>query len=203
MDLELIQGRRVAVVGCGTSPAGLGLGRDIDGHDVVIRCNRSFQTAGIEADYGLRCDALVIGNPRIMMPLLPRELACPVVAVRQDWHVHRAAWEAATHLDRRMPSENALGNLWPHRRKPLCGTYAALYAAALGASSITLYGIDLYTDGRRQGSSVSTSSMFRGHVNRSPGRGDWDLSLDREALLSVPCPLSWQPAPPSPSSPHA
>lgn len=197
MDRALIQGKRVAVVGCGMSPAGMGWGKDIDAHDVVIRCNRAYRTEGIADDYGRRMDALVIGNPRILMPQLPVDLAVPVVAVRQHWHVHAAAWEAAAHLDRRMPPPDALGDLWPHARKPLCGTFAALYAAALGAASLTLYGIDLYTDGTRTASGVSTSSMFRGHVNRSPGRGDWDLSLDREALLTVPCPLRWMPSPPT------
>lgn len=194
----MIHGKRVAVVGCGISPAGLGLGAEIDAHDVVIRCNRSYRVEGIQKDYGSRMDALVIGNPRVMMPQLPADLAVPVVAVRQQWHVHAAAWEAAAHLDRRMPPPDALGDLWPHARKPLCGTFAGLYAAALGAACVSLYGIDLYTDGRRTDGGFSTSSMFLGHINLPPRRGEWDLSLDREALLGIPCQLRWMPSPPTP-----
>lgn len=202
MDREMIEGKTVAVVGCGTSPVGWGWGKDIDAHDVVIRCNRSYRVEGIEHDYGSRISAIVIGNPRALMRGIPRDIGVPIVAVHQDWHFHAAAWNTSVGLDRRLPAEDALGDLWPHRRKPLCGTFAALYASTFAPKAITLYGIDLYTDGKRDRNSVSTSSMFVGHVNRSPGKGDWDLNLDREALLGIPC-LTWLPTPPSRSSRHA
>lgn len=189
MPKELIEGRRVAVVGCGTSPVGKGLGMDIDDHEVVIRCNRSLFTDNIEHDYGSRTSLLVVGNPGAMMRLLPADLAVPVIAVPQPWQRHARHWEASPIVDKRLPDRRVLGDLWPHGRKPLAGTFAALYAKAMGASWITLYGIDLYSDGKRTGNSYKSWSMFTGHVNRPPA-GRWDLSLDEQALAAIPC-LTW------------
>jgi len=168
----VIAGRTVAVVGCGSSPKGRGLGAEIDAHDVVIRCNRSFRTAGLEADYGTRCDLLVVGNRFFIDPIIPRGFPAKVVHVQDDWQT--------------------LGNIWPHRRKPLAGTYAAIHACMAGAASVTLYGIDLYRDDNGKKSTGRMRAVFKGHYNGLPSRGYLDVTLDEQAILAIPCPVTWR-----------
>ncbi len=55
---DLISGKSVAIVGNGPSEVGLGLGAEIESHDVVIRFN-NFKVDGFEADYGCRTDIWV------------------------------------------------------------------------------------------------------------------------------------------------
>ena len=155
-----------AVVGCGFSLVGKGLGSEIDGHDFVIRANRAHRTDGIEKDWGSRTDLLVIGNPPWVIKDIPKPYPFAVVQVPELWRDYK--------------------DLWPHDRKPLAGTFAAMYACRLGAKSITLYGIDLYCDSHK----VRTK-VFKGYHPSPPRVGFWDLNLDRQALLNLPCKVTW------------
>lgn len=53
-----LKGKRIAVVGNGSSHMNRNCGQAIDSHDVVMRFN-SFETLGMEADVGSRCDVWV------------------------------------------------------------------------------------------------------------------------------------------------
>lgn len=159
---------RVAVVGCGLSPVGAGLGAEIDAHDLVIRANRAFQTAGREGDWGSRTDILCVGHEATIGKLLPSSPTFEVVYVEKVWTTY-----------------------WTHPRKPLCGTFAAMHAAKIGATKVTLYGIDLYADCVVRGNAVMGRSIFRGHPATPPSIR-FDLNMDRDALLNLPCKVEWR-----------
>lgn len=158
---------RVAVVGCGISPVGAGLGSEIDGHDLIIRANRSYDTAGKEHDWGRRTDILCIGNIQAIRRFLPSPCPFEVIDVKASWH-----------------------GIWPHDRKPLAGTFAALHAARLGATLITLYGIDLYADAPRFQNKPGPT-VFRRHSGLPP-HSEWSPTFDRDALLNLPCKVEWR-----------
>lgn len=159
---------RIAVVGCGMSLHRAGLGSEIDSHDIVIRANRAFQTDGKERDWGKRTDILCIGNEKAINKLIPPSPPFELIYVQKTWTSY-----------------------WSHNRKPLCGTFAAIHAAKIGATSISLYGIDLYADCVRTGNSIIGRTVFRGHISIPPAI-DFDLSLDRETLLNLPCKVEWR-----------
>lgn len=158
---------RVAVVGCGMSPVGAGLGSEIDGHDLVIRANRAYDTAGKEADWGCRTDVLCVGNLAILQRFLPNPCPFEIVEVDKVWK-----------------------GIWPHVRRPLTGTYAALHASRLGATAITLYGIDLYADAPKVLNKAGPT-VFKRHSGLPPN-WRWSADLDRDALLNLPCPVEWR-----------
>lgn len=155
------------MVGCGMSPVGAGLGREIDGHDLVIRANRAYDTAGKEDDWGIRTDILCVGNLSVLKRFLPNPCHFQVIEVKTSW----------------------IG-VWPHDRKPLTGTFAALHAARLGATQITLYGIDLYIDAPKVPTNAGPT-VFRRHSGLPPNIR-WSPDLDRQALLNLPCPVEWR-----------
>lgn len=159
---------RVAVVGCGMSPVGVGLGREIDGHDLVIRANRAYDTAGKEADWGVRTDILCVGNEAAIMGRLPTPPPFEVILVEKVWR-----------------------DYWDCHRKPLAGTFAALHAARIGASKVTLYGVDLYADASFKDGRWNCPTVFRRHPGGPPGPR-FDVTPDREALLNLPCELEWR-----------
>ena len=159
---------RVAVVGCGMSPVGAGLGPEIDGHDLVIRANRAFDVAGKEADWGTRTDILCIGHMDSLRRWIPEPAPFEVIEVEKVWRSY-----------------------WPHPRKPLAGTFAALHAVRIGASAVTLYGIDLYADTRKEGGRWIAPTVFRRHFP-APPYPEFCMDLDREALETLPCPVTWR-----------
>lgn len=159
---------RVAVVGCGMSPVGRGLGSEMDAHDLVIRANRAYDTAGKEADWGRRTDILCVGGIHTLRNHLPDPAPFEVIDVQETWH-----------------------GIWPHDRKPLAGTFAALYAAQLGATQITLYGIDLYHGYVGNVDRSARPTVFRRHIGLPPNIY-WKPDLDREALLGLPCKVEWR-----------
>ena len=157
----------IAVVGCGISPVGAGLGSEIDGHDLVIRANRAYDTAGKEHDWGRRTDILCVGHEaairRLVMPP-PFE----VIYVKDVWRSY-----------------------WPHDRKPLAGTFAALHAVKMGARKVTLYGIDLYADATYSSGRWNCPTVFKGHPG-GPPHHKFDIRPDRDALLNLPCKVEWR-----------
>lgn len=58
---EMLENKRIAVVGNGPSEIGKNQGSEIDSHDIVIRFN-NYRTEGFEADYGSKTDIWCI-NP--------------------------------------------------------------------------------------------------------------------------------------------
>lgn len=150
------------------SPVGAGLGSEIDGHDLVIRANRAYDTAGKENDWGRRTDILCVGGIATLRNHLPKPLPFEVIDVQETWH-----------------------GIWPHRRQPLTGTFAALHAARLGASSITLYGLDLYHGYVGDKERTARPTVFKRHVGLPPNQW-WKPDLDREALLGLPCRVEWR-----------
>ena len=185
-----LKGLRVCVVGCGNSLYQAGLGGEIDAHDIVIRCNRSFLTKGIESDWGSKTDYLVVGNPDAIMPLIPKGFIKPVYTFPQSGERHRLAWESAGYLMRQSISADTFRSIWPHQQKPLAGTFAALLASFYRPASITLYGLDLYSFSKRRGNCMSNWSVFKGHPNNPPSLS-FDMSLDRRALDAIPN-CSWK-----------
>lgn len=159
---------RVAVVGCGMSPVGAGLGDEIDGHDTVIRANRAFMTKGKEKDWGKRTDILCVGNKAAMLRKLPSPLPFEVVMVDDHWR-----------------------DYWQHDQKPLAGTFAALYAARHGAKSVTLYGIDLYADAKLENGRWHFKTVFDGHP-ACPRHWSFNMDFDRQALENLPCLTTWR-----------
>lgn len=159
---------RIAVVGCGLSPVGAGLGVEIDGHDIVIRANRAYDTAGKEADWGRRTDILCVGRTESLIHHLPKPLPFELIDVQKTYR-----------------------DIWPHYRQPLTGTYAALHAARLGATLITLYGIDLYHGYVGNVDRNARPTVFRRHIGLPPN-ADWKPDLDREAILGLPCKVEWR-----------
>ena len=159
---------RVAVIGCGMSPVGASLGSEIDGHDLVIRANRAFMTSGKENDWGRRTDILCIGNLPALAMYLPSPAPFEVIDIQATWH-----------------------GIWEHKQKPLAGTFAALHAARLGATSITLYGLDLYHGYIGKIDRNQRPTVFHGHVGLPPNQY-WKPDLDRDALERLPCPVTWR-----------
>lgn len=162
MSLMGVHGASVAVVGCGTYAAEKGYGRKIDACDIVIRANRAFLVAGLEADYGERTDILMIGNPAAILPIVPKQRAFKTCPVGHWWKAgdHHNAAAQAHGLDLTLP-DNDTAKAWTYPTQPLTGTYAAVMAAFYGASSLLLVGVDLYRDPlARQGIGI-----FPGHYN--------------------------------------
>ena len=159
---------RVAVVGCGMSPVGRGLGSEMDAHDLVIRANRAYDTAGKEEDWGRRTDILCVGKTASLIHHLPNPPPFELIDVHETWH-----------------------GIWPHPRQPLAGTFAALHAARIGATHITLYGIDLYHGYVGAIDRSQRPTVFRRHAGLPPNIY-WKPDLDREALLTLPCQVEWR-----------
>ena len=190
--MERCQGKTVAVVGCGTSAVGKGLGALIDSCDIVVRANRAYITQGISADYGTRTDILVIGNLHCLWSTIPTDASFEVYPAGLGWwearDAHVKAWYKLT--DRvgsrwRRPDRHLWDTSWTHSQRPLAGTAAAVMAAMHKPSAMHLIGLDCYSDSADHAKPNRFKSAFDGHINMPPAAHD--VGVDRKALETLPC----------------
>ena len=194
-----IAGAKVAIVGCGTYAVGKRLGKAIDSCDIVIRANRAYNTEFIHQDYGSRTDHLVIGNISAMIREIPTGSPFKVHAIGGQWwkkmDKHAKAWDSFKRQRGNRWSEfpeEDFAAAWTNPQRPLAGTCAAVMAAYYGAAEMLIVGLDMYRDTVRPNGLVIHNYIFPGHANRPPPGGRFDLSVDEQALLNLPCPkVTW------------
>lgn len=183
-----ISGKNVAVIGCGSSAIGKGLGEQIDACDYVIRANRAYLTQGIESDYGTRTDYLVIGNIPVMSLFLKGDLTFDIYPSGCGWWEHLPAFKMAwDKLQVRHPTKCKIFpksdylKAWKYPRRPLAGTCAAVMADFYKPASLLIIGIDNYED------ITVRRTVFRNYNAGLPSIPNFDINIDKQALNNLSC----------------
>ncbi|PMR73046.1 alpha-2,3-sialyltransferase [Billgrantia endophytica] len=188
--------RRFIVAGGGPSLLTLDV-RRVDLQDTIVRVNNFF----FENTYrlGRRVDLVQVGGDRWIFPFyaktLHRLLAEGVYSVG-SWSSHQA--QVARRGQRSLPlpfvgvryrdrdAEKAISALIERYRKtPTTGIWAIISAHGLGADTITLAGIDLYTGSERYAHELTGhSAALVSHIGTGGYNTQFhDVALDRDIIV--------------------
>lgn len=186
---ELVTGKRVALVGPSPSMLGRGQGREIDGHDVVVRMNKAFPVPEADhQDIGMRTDLLYhclceVGN--CGGPVRYADLSANGVAVAMPYPRKVAPFTADVH---RFLRENArwgipfhLMDIGLYRRveaftgtRPNTGVLAIADILAHRPAELSVYGFTFYRDGWQENYKVEpkydhwVTTDFNGNHKQEP-----------------------------------
>ena len=169
---------RCAVVANGPSLVGAKRGRQIDGHDLVVRCNRYVEGADHAADYGSRTDVWFRPHTQARVPMRPVEaikllvvLGCDIPNRFSDGVVALASLRAHGPALELIPAEiyrrlfNLLG------AAPSSGTLALAWTSQLAHGRLPpprAFGFDLALN------DAATSHYASGKsIGRTPSRHNW------------------------------